>query len=172
MQIQVDTVYSRPVLTAMARALRKTLRRKKALRTRALGGVLILVAVCTIAISYTYDHSPLTVGSMAVLALTLLGVMIWEDTLNGLLARRQILAGTETVQTTFSEDSYCTVTRAARSEWQYSQIQHICQSADYLILLLDSNHAQVCDKAGFSAGTPEQLISLLVQKTGREITPI
>ena len=64
MQIQVDTVYSRPVLTAMARALRKTLRRKKALRTRALGGVLILVAVCTIAISYTYDHSPLAVGSM------------------------------------------------------------------------------------------------------------
>ena len=57
MQIQVETVYSLPVLTAMARALRKTLRRKKSRRTRIFSVVLMLIALLTIVLSLTTDPS-------------------------------------------------------------------------------------------------------------------
>ena len=114
MQIQVETVYSLPVLTAMARALRKTLRRKKSRRTRIFSVVLMLIALLTIVLSLTTDPSFPAIISMAVLTLALLAVMIWEDQLNGYWARRQILAGTEVAQTTFTEDGYTTTTRAAK----------------------------------------------------------
>lgn len=72
----------------------------------------------------------------------------------------------------FTEDGYTTTTRAAKSEWRYEQIQCICQTSDYLILLLDANHAQVFDKHGFLAGNAEQLTALLMQKTGKDITSV
>ena len=172
MQIQVETVYSLSVLTAMARALRKTLRRKKSRRTRIFSVVLMLIALLTIVLSLTTDPSFPAIISMAVLTLALLAVMIWEDQLNGYWARRQILAGTEVAQTTFTEDGYTTTTRTAKSEWRYEQIQCICQTSDYLILLLDANHAQVFDKHGFLAGNAEQLTALLMQKTGKDITSV
>ena len=77
MQIQVETVYSLPVLTAMARALRKTLRRKKSRRTRIFSVVLMLIALLTIVLSLTTDPSFPAIISMAVLTLALLAVMIW-----------------------------------------------------------------------------------------------
>jgi len=49
--------------------------------------------------------------------------MIKEDALNGWIAGKRVLADSHEAMTTFTEDAYTTVTKAAACEWRYDQIQ-------------------------------------------------
>lgn len=168
----VQTTMQPKAFAAMARALRKTLRRKRSRRTRIFAAVVTALAILSLILQIWTEPTFTGIFPMALIAVALPLITVLEDRLNGWVARRQALAGIETIETRFGEETYCVITPAVESKWKYTQIQCICHTGSYLVLLLDINHAQVLDENGLLDGTPEQLTALLTEKTGKKVISV
>ena len=142
MIFQFQTTYDQKTLTAMAKALRKTVRRKRSRRTHIFGWLLVILALFVFFTTFFLDST--AVDSHTVLTLlvgfAVLIAMIKEDALNGWIAGKRVLADSHEAVTTFTEDAYTTVTNAATSEWRYDHIQVICDTGEYVIFVLDKLH--------------------------------
>ena len=96
MQFTFETVYDQRTMTAMARALRKTIRRKRSRRSHVFGWIVIaLVLVLSLPSGgEVWTFSPrMLVNWLAALAIFI--VLLFEDRINGAVARKRILAGTD-----------------------------------------------------------------------------
>ena len=169
MEIQVKTVYDQNALTAMARGLRKTVRRKRSRRSRAVGWVLIALALLFGVGDLILDPSWKGWLDLAVAA-ALLAVLLTEDRLNGFFAGRKVLPGSREVETVFTEQDYVATAQNAQTRWSYEGIRAIAEGKDFIVLALSDRHAQVYDKGGMSGGTAEELLALLRDKTGLPVT--
>ena len=165
MEIQVKTVYDQKALTAMARGLRKTVRRKRSRRSRTVGSVLTALAFLLGMGNLILDTGWTGWLDLAVAAV-LLVVLCTEDQLNGFFAGRKLLPGSREVETVFTEQDYVATVQNAQTRWSYESIQAIAEGKDYIVLALSDRHAQVYAKGGISGGTAEELLSLLQTKTG------
>lgn len=165
MEIHVKTVYDQKALTAMARGLRKTVRRKRSRRSRAVGWVLVALALLFGVGDLILDpgwEGWLDLGVAAVL----LVVLLTEDRVNGFLAGRKMLPGSREVEAVFTEQDYVTTVQNAQTRWSYESIRAIAQGKDSIVLALSDRHAQIYDKGGISGGTAEDLLKRLGEKTG------
>lgn len=169
MEIQVKTVYDQRALTAMARGLRKTVRRKRSRRSRAVGWVLIALALLFGVGDLILEQGGKMWLDLAVAAV-LLAVLLTEDRLNGFFAGRKVLPGSREVETVFTEQDYVAAVRNAQTRWSYASIRAVAEGKDYIVLALSDRHAQVYDKRGISGGTAEELLALLRDKTGVTVT--
>ena len=140
MEIICSTTYDRRALSALARALRKTIRRT---RSR------LLRVWCN--------------GAVAVL---MLAVLLGEDAINAFFARRNALPGMEVCTVRFLEEHYETQIAGAATQWQYSKLLRLAENDRYLVLILGKNHGQLCDKEELTGAAPEELRAFLEQKTG------
>lgn len=165
--IVIQTTADQRAMTALARVLRKTLRRGRSGPVRALAWfVVVLEAFLTV----SYLRGGFGWLPNALMGLFLLGCLLLDDRVNGERNLRRILPENRTVNAAFSEDScYVHRTQSGESRWPYRQIKLIAETEDYFILLLDRNHGQVYDKKGFSWGTQEEFRALLEKKTGLKI---
>jgi hypothetical protein len=170
MRFVIQTTYDQKGMTAMARTLRKTLRRKKSIRTHIFGGVVLAAA----ALLLIADGWPLSANGWltAVTALVILVVMVLEDWLNGWLAGKKILPGSETGETVFTEEGYVTTTAAAETRWHHDQIKAAFETKDYFVFFLSDRHGQIYDKHGFLEGTPEGFRAFISEQTGRPVEHI
>ena len=169
MEIQVKTVYDQKALTAMARGLRKTVRRKRSRRSHIVGWVLVVLALL-----FGVGDLALNPGwkgwvDLAVAAV-LLVVLLTEDRVNGFFAGRKVLPGSREVETVFTEQDYVATVQNAQTRWSYESIQAIAEGKEFIALALSNRHAQVYAKGGISGGTAEELLSLLQTKTGLSVT--
>ena len=96
----------------------------------------------------------------------LLGMLLFEDRLNGVIGLRQVLPGSRQVTAHFTEEDYRHTTLVSESTWHYEQIQAVCETEAYFLLLLGRRHGQVYSKAGFTRGTPEAFRTFIAEKTG------
>ena len=165
MAYTLETVYNRAACTAMARALRKTVRRKKSRRMRIFGGVALGVGLL-LALpwyqGYEFDLSTaLTVLAMAVIVV----VMLFEDQLNGYLAGKRVIEGAEKNRCVFSEDGFTTENAVGKTQWQYSSVSRVVRTGDYLVLLFDRHHAQAYDLR--RVADPEGFTQFVAVKTGQ-----
>lgn len=173
MEFSFETAYGQKACTAMARALRKTVRKKSNRRTRIFGVAVMLIAVLwsipKIAAIATDGTSAIT-GNLIlniVASFMILGVLLFEDPLNGYIAKKRMLAGMSPCKAVFGEDGYHSETPLGRTDWKYENV--LCALAEddaYFIFLFGDNHAQVYDKQSLQGGTEEEFRTFITQKTG------
>ena len=151
-----------------SRAMRRVLRRKRSIIWAIFGwSVFFINALLLIPFdgeSFTLDAS--TMISLLV-EVMLLSVLLFQDRFNGMIARKNALAGTKEYHVAFGEDSYTVVTAATTSTFRYELIDAMAESQDYMILLMKKRFAQPLDKRTLTGGTVEEFKRFLEEKTGK-----
>jgi len=170
MEFSVDTVYDLKTFTALARAIRKTVRKKRSRRSHILGWSVLAMGL---ALSLIPGETGFSVDFGKVLTLlamlVMLAVLIFEDRMNGLIAKKRMLAGLNRSVCTFREDGYSSETSVGTSLWQYDKIVRIAELPDYFVFLFDANHGQIYDKNTLTGGTSEDFAHFISEKTGKPI---
>lgn len=163
-----ETVYEQKAFTAMAKALRKTVRRKRSRRSHIFGWFVVVLGLL-LTVSDFGDGIIINMKNIVtwLAALCILVVLIWEDAMNGYMARRRMLKGMERTITEFKEEHYTSVTELGRTEWQYDKIVCLAETTGYFVFVFSANHAQVYDKASISGGSVEEFRAFIEEKTGK-----
>lgn len=171
MEFIFETKYDQKGITTMAKALRKTIRKKRSRRSHIFG---IIIILCAILLSLPEKGEAfvitgnLVITWVAVMAVTLL----FEDKLNGYIARKRMLPGMDKSLVTFKEDSYLSETAVGKTEFYYNNINTIAETDEYFVFIFNQNHAQIYDKKGTKEGTIEGFRAFITQKTEKEIQRI
>ena len=166
--IVIQTTLDRRAMTALARAVRKTLRRGRNGPVRMLAWFVVLIEsfLTTVYLRGGQDGWQTNV----LLGLIMLVCILGEDWANGLVALRQISPDCREVNATFQEDNTFVCRSQAGEEWRlYQQIKIGVEMADWFILLLEGGRGQVFSKEGFTWGTPEEFRARIQEKTGLKI---
>ena len=167
MAYTLETVYNRAACTAMARALRKTVRKKQSRRTHIFGAAAAAAGVLLALPWYQgYVFGLRTAVTLIAVAVILLAMLL-EDRLNGSSAARHMVKGTEKNRCVFSEDGFTTENAVGKTQWQYSSVSRVVRTGDYLVLLFDRHHAQAYDLR--RVADPEGLTQFAAAKTGRPV---
>ena len=169
MHFAVKTLYDQTALTAMAHALRKTLRRRRTIAVHVLAWfVIFLEVICLLLIvgtdSLTFGFRELLSLLVAVLVFA---VVIREDAINGWLAGRRMLSAVRESETVFDDTGYTTMIQGAQTRWAYGRIQKVCETADFFVCFLGKKHGQIFAKSGFTQGTPEEFRTFIAETTGK-----
>ena len=140
-------------MTIAARAMRRVLRRKRSIMWAIFGwSVFLFNALLLI----PFDGEPFVLDVRTVTSLLvevmLLSVLLFQDRFNGMIARKNTLAGTKEYHVAFGEDSYTVVTAATTSTFRYELIDALAESQDYIIFLMKKRYAQPLDKRTLTAG--------------------
>ncbi len=173
MEFIFETLYDTKGLSVMAKALRKTTRKKKSKRSHILG-ILVIVLAILLSLPGKNEEFVLTINFVVTWAVIIIMVLalIFEDKLNGSIAKKRMLPGTEKSVTTFKEDVYISETNAGKTEFYYSNIDEIAETDEYFVFVFNKNHAQLYDKNGMTYGTNEGFRKFITEKTGKKIQTI
>lgn len=174
MGIQFETDYNMETLTAMAKGLRKTVRKKRSRRVHIFAAVVLVLGLLTI-LATTAGGEPLGAsGVVTLLALLLLLILatVFEDRLNAWFARKRLLPGTEHAAATFEEDGYVSATGVTESRFSYAQIVAVAETARYFVFALSSHHTQAYDKRTIRGGSVEDFRAFIAEKTGKLVENI
>lgn len=173
MEFRFETKYDQRGLTAMARAMRKTIRRKRSRRSHIFGWCVVALAVLLMAAEQMLGKPWVLRDTLNLaVAVILIAVLLTEDQVNAFFAKKKILPGTSSAKSVFTEEGYTSTTAAAVTEFHYETIRQVCETAKYFVLLFSRQHGQIYDKATLSGGTVEDFRSFITQKTGKPIASI
>lgn len=153
MGIQFETDYNMETLTAMAKSLRKTVRRKRSRRVHIFAAVVLILGLLTI-LATTAGGEPLGASGVVTLLALLVVILVslFEDRLNAWFARKRLLPGTE---------------HAAAA-----QIVAVAETARYFVFALSSHHTQAYDKRTIRGGSVEDFRAFIAEKTGKLVEKI
>lgn len=173
MQFTFDTMYDKNALTTMARALRKTVRKKHSIRSRILG---CLIAALGIALPLIPRGGEVVFGVRTVISWAMVAVIIVtllkEDSINGYFASGRMLPGTDRAIVVFNEDCYISETDVGKTEWNYDKIHTVAETERYFVLIFNDTHAQAYDKRSLEGGTLRNFREFISEKTGKSIEQI
>ena len=165
-----ETRYDTKALSVMARALRKTVRKKRSRRSHILGWIVIVFALLLLlADGFALDAYTI-ITSLAMLSLLL--VLLFEDRLNGAVAKKRLLPGTEKAVTVFSEDKFVSTTDVGKTEWNYDKILAVAETADFFVFIFSKNHGQVYDKRSLQGGTADDFRRFIEAAAGKPVQRI
>lgn len=169
MQFTCHTTYNQKALTAMSRAIRKTVRAERSRLVRHHGW--FIIGLMAVSIWLSWGTAWQMVLSCAVIACLLL--VYWkEDTINGYFAKRSALPGTDSADTVFYPDHYLVKTAAAESKWEYDKILALAETEDYLFAVVGENHALAFEKSNLSGVSIPEFRCFMEEKSGRKIQNI
>ena len=160
-------------LTAMARALRKTLRQKKSRRSHISGWIIAVLGgllVFKTGMDSTGISFQMVITGLAVLLIVV--VLIWEDAINGYVAGKRALPGTENVITVFNEEGFVSTTDIGKTEWRYEKINAVAETSDFFFFIFSANHAQVYDKNAVSGGSVDEFRGFIEEKTEKRVQKV
>ena len=160
------TTYNNKALTAMARAMRKTLRRRSSRWTRVWGGILFVLCLLG---ALWMEGDLWQRGLNAAAAALLLAVQIWEDRISAFFSRRRAMPGLEESRAVFTDSYYEVEITGALTRWQYSKILQLAETGSYFVFLLGKHHAQAFDKSGLTGGDAESFRAFLEERTGKNV---
>lgn len=169
MEFTCHTTYDQKALTAMARAVRKTVRAKWSRMISIWAWAII--GLLAVSIWLSWGNVWQTAANCIVLA-TLLLINWKEDALNGFFAKRKALPGTDCADTTFCPDCFFVKTAAAESKWQYDKILALAETGVYLVLVMGKNHALAMEKAALEGGSLPEFRRFLEEQSGQKIQNI
>lgn len=175
MEFHFTTVYDRACMTAMAKALRKTVRRKRSKRTRLFGCLLIFVVLLLWLPIFAGWRSADFGDIVSLIVIIVMAVVLWkEDSLNALIAQKRMLPTSQRAEASFTDSGYRNVTDAAVTEWSYENIPlaAICDVGDYVVFALNKTFAQAYDKRTLTGGSIEDFYRFIEQKTGIHVVKI
>lgn len=167
MEFIFETTYNKEALTVMAKALRKTVRKKKSRRSHIFGWIVAALG----AFLAIESHSDISIGlknfiTWFVVAI-LIFVLLLEDHINGHFAQKRMLPGTEKAAAVFTEAGYITTTEAGKTEWSYERIGWLAETDDYFVFVFNVSHAQIYDKRNLTGGTADEFRSFIESVTGK-----
>ena len=173
MEFRFETKYDQKGLTAIARALRKTIRKKWSRRSHIFGWCVVALAALLVGVQLLLGEpwtlrDTLNCGVVVIL----IAVLLTEDQVNAFAAKKKMLPGTSSAKSVFTEDSYTSATEAASTEFHYETVQQVCETAEYFVFLFSRQHGQIYDKATLSGGTVEEFRTFITEKTGKPIAYI
>ena len=155
MGIQFETDYNMETLTAMAKGLRKTVRRKRSRRVHIFAAVVLVLGILTILATVAGGEPLGASGVVTLLALlVVILVSLFEDRFNAWFAKKRLLPGTEHAAATFEEDGYVSAT------------------GRYFVFALSSHHTQAYDKRTIRGGSVEDFRAFIAEKTGKLVENI
>jgi len=136
-------------MTIASRAMRKVLRRKRSILWAIFGwSVFLFNALLLI----PFDGEPFVLDVRTLTSMLaevmLLSVLLFQDRFNGMIARKNTLAGTKEYHVALGEDSYTVVTAVTTSTFRYELIDALAESQDYIIFLMKKRYAQPLDGGG------------------------
>ena len=175
MEFHFTTVYDRACLTAMAKALRKTVRRRHSRRTSVFGWAIVLFVIALWLPIITGRRSADFGDWISLFAAVMVAfVLLQEDSLNAALAAKRMLPSSRMAEAAFTDSGYRNVTEAAVTEWSYENIPlaAICDVGDYVVFALNKTFAQAYDKRSLSGGSIEEFYAFIAQKTGQAVEKI
>ncbi len=170
MEFTVETRYDAKSMACMARALRKTVRKKGSRRSYILGGaVIILALLLLVSRGFTFD---VRTAATLFAAVAIAAVLLFEDRINGYAAEKRLLPGTEKAVTVFSEDGFVSVTDVGKSEWKYDKISCIAETDGFFVFVFSTSHAQLYDKRGLRGGSVDEFRRFLETASGKQVQRI
>ena len=173
MNITFQTVYDQKALRTMARALRKTLRKKHSRRSHVAGWA---IAALGLLLSFASGEDGFAVTGKTVLTWLVVAVvivtLIWEDHINGYFAGKRALPGTKHTMAVFDEEGYTSTNAAGETRWKYENIQTVAETAEYFVFVLNVNHGQAYSKQNMTGGTAEEFRAFLEGKLGKPVEQI
>ncbi len=173
MEFIFETAYNQKALTAMAKGIRKTARKKRSKRSH-IFGVLVITLAILLTLSGAKDGFEITPNRIItwLAALVILIVLLFEDNINGYVARKRMLPGTEKSKVTFTEEGFYSETQVGNTEWNYDRILLLAETKDYFIFVFSSSHAQVYDKNNLSGGTVDEFRKFICERTGKSMIAV
>ena len=173
MEFIIETIYNQESITAMAEALRKTVRKKRNKRTHIMGWIIVLLAIFLVVPEKGEEfaiETNMIVTWIVVLIMVL--TLLFEDKINAYIAKKRMIKGTEKAVTVFNEENYISTTDMGKTEWHYKNILQIAETKEYFVFIFDNSHAQIYDKNKFTKGSVEEFRTFICEKTGKEIQDI
>lgn len=169
MHFTCHTTYHQQTLTAMSRALRKTVRAERSRKAAVYSWVVIGLGLISLYLSWGTIWKTV-LGCVVVAGLLLI---LWkEDAINGFFARRRALPGTDAADIIFYPEYYLVKTAAAESKWQYDKILALAETRGYVLFVLGQNHALAMEKAGLEGGSAQEFCHFLEERTGKKVQDI
>ncbi|MGO5023348.1 YcxB family protein [Lawsonibacter sp. LCP25S3_G6] len=166
MEFTCHTTYDQKALSAMARAVRKTIQAK---RNRLIHlNTWIMIGLLLVSLWLCWGDIWQTALHCTVIAALLL-ISRNEDRINAFFAKRKAMPGTDAANTTFFSDCFLTKSDAAESKWQYDKILALAETKDYLVFVVGKNHALAVEKATLKGGSIPEFCRFIEEKSGRKI---
>ena len=169
MEFTFETQYNTKTMTIMAKALRKTIRKKHSRRSHIFGWIVTILGSFLVIKNFAFDFRTI-ITSIAILMI--LGALLFEDRLNGYIAKKRLLPGTEKAVSVFSENGFISTTDIGKSEWNYDRIMLIAETADFFVFIFSASHAQLYDKRHLHGGTADDFRRFIEQATGKQVQTI
>lgn len=170
MEFTFDTQYNAKTMAVMAKALRKTIRKKHSRRSHVVGWIVTVLAVLLLAAGgFTLDLRTV-ITTIAVLAILI--TLLFEDRINGYVAKKRLLAGTEQAVTVFRENGFLSTTEVGKTEWNYDKILTIAEAGDFFVFIFSASHAQLYDKRSLQGGTADDFRRFIETATGKQVQRI
>lgn len=169
MEFTCHTTYDQKTLTAMARAVRKTVRAKRSRWIHLYAW--IIIGLLLVSLWLSWGNIWQTALHCVVIAALLL-ITRKEDAINGYFAKRKALPGTNFADTTFHPDHFLVKTSAAESKWQYNKILALAETRNYLVFVMGKNHALAMEKETLTGGSLSEFYRFIEKMSGRQILNI
>ena len=160
-----ETDYDMNTFISMARALRKTVRKKHSKRSHIFGVGVVVLGMASV---FLWGPKVLTIAAIAVIIL----VLLFEDRLNAWVAMKRMLSGMEKAKSDFYEDRYVSATDIGTTEWHFDKIKAIAEDQGYFIFLFSESHTQAYDKRKMNGGTEGDFRAFIEEKTGIKVQRI
>lgn len=157
-------------MATMAKALRKTIRKKHSCCSRVFGCIVTVFGLLLIiSKGMVFDF-----GNIITLAAVniILIVLLLEDRLNGYVAKKRLLPGTEKAVAVFCENGFSSTTDIGKTEWNYDKIMMIVEIDNSFVFIYNQNHAQLYDKQHLQGGTVDDFRCFIENITGKQIQKI
>ena len=168
----VETIYDKETLTAMAKAVRKTTRKKRSSRSHKLGIIITIIGFLFVAMAVSKGEVSANTVVTAIAVLVMALALIFEDNINGYIAGKRMLTGTEKSNVVFYDDCFVSTTQLGETKFNYDIVKQIAKTKNHLIFVLSTNHAQAYDLRGMTNGTAEKFCDFISEKTGINLQKI
>lgn len=170
MGFTIETQYNAKTMASMARALRKTIRKKHSRRSHIFGWIVVALALLPlISQGFSFDFRTI---STSIAVLVILTVFLLEDRINGYVACKRLLPGTEKAVTVFSENGFISTTDIGKSEWTYDKMILIAETENFFVFIFSASHAQLYDKRNIQGGTADDFRRFIETATGKQVQSI
>ncbi len=165
-----ETDYNHRAIKAMAKTLRKTVRKRKTVTAHLFGTLIILLALfLTLPVLLGKSAFDMTALINLTAAAVILLTFLFENDINAYFAKKRMLAGTRHNKATFTDEGYTSENQVGKTAWKYDAVYLIAEDKNYFILLFDQRHAQVLDKQRLCGGSIDAFRDFLTAQTGKEI---
>lgn len=172
MLFKIKTEYNQKALSAMAKGLRKTVRKKHSRRSHILGWIVaVLGLLLSLPSGDHFDLSFKTIITWLAVAVIIVAIL-WEDAINGYFAGKRMLPQLLTSTVEFTENGYHSVTEVGNSDFRYDTIVALAETDRYFVFIFSKSHAQVYDKTGFEIGTEEDFRTFIQETTALKLQKI